>query len=89
MKVLDFDLQELHELEPFVKWAGLSTASISWMVRETSVLNTGEDWRVSEWQFDIRRRTHRLVGYLHNTLSSPGCPFDPTKRDANTGAKLA
>jgi len=63
VKILNFDLQELHELKPFIRWAGLSTAYISYMVRETSILNPGEDRRVSDPRFDIRHKAHGLVRY--------------------------
>lgn len=84
VNTLGFNVQEVHQLEPFIRWAGLSIGYISYMVSEAVTLNPGEDRRVSEQRFDIRRMAHGLIRYVITTL----CLRDPINQNhANVEAE--
>ncbi|KAK0726345.1 hypothetical protein B0T21DRAFT_371413 [Apiosordaria backusii] len=61
VKTLDFDMEEVHDLEPFFKWAGLTDRYLSNMVREVPCLGNGAKFPVSNPLFDIRRKAHELL----------------------------
>ncbi|KAK5657900.1 hypothetical protein OQA88_2449 [Cercophora sp. LCS_1] len=61
VKTLDFTMEEVHDLEPFIRWAGLPHRHLSRMVEELPDLGSGEKFRISEPRLDVRRKAHGLV----------------------------
>ena len=61
VKTLDFSMQEVHDLEPFIRWARLEDRYLSRMVREIPDLGFGEKFRVSDPRYELKRKAHGLV----------------------------
>lgn len=61
VKTLDFTLDEVHELEPFIEWARLQHRYLSRMVAYNPEVGPGEKFPVSDPRFDVRRKAHGLV----------------------------
>ncbi|KAK0648252.1 hypothetical protein B0T16DRAFT_407934 [Cercophora newfieldiana] len=61
VKTLDFSMQEVHELEPFIRWAGLQDRYLSRMVREIPDLGSGKKFRVSDPRYELKKKAHGLV----------------------------
>ncbi|KAK4177154.1 hypothetical protein QBC36DRAFT_327734 [Triangularia setosa] len=61
VKALDFDMEEVHDLEAFIEWAGLTGRYLSRMVREMPCLGDGPKVPVSNPLFDIRKKAHELL----------------------------
>lgn len=60
-KTLDFTMDEVHELRPFIRWAGLQHRYLSCMVEEIPDVGLGWKFPVSDPRFDVRRKAHGLV----------------------------
>lgn len=60
-KTLDFTMQEVHDLELFIRWADLQNRYLSQMVEEVPHLGSGDKFRVSEPRYDLRKKAHGLV----------------------------
>ncbi|KAK1761584.1 hypothetical protein QBC47DRAFT_409582 [Echria macrotheca] len=60
-KTLDFTMEEVHDLEPFISWAGLGNRYLSRMVEEVPDLGSGEKFRVSEPRYNLKKKAHALV----------------------------
>ncbi|KAK3315550.1 hypothetical protein B0H66DRAFT_628718 [Apodospora peruviana] len=61
VKMLDFTMKEVCDLNPFLEWAGLTNRYLSNIVKDCPVLDSGEKWSVSDPRFDIRRKAHGIV----------------------------
>jgi hypothetical protein len=61
VKTLDFTMEEVHDLELFIRWAGLGHRYLSRMVEEVPDLGSGEKFRVSEPRYDLKKKAHGLV----------------------------
>ncbi|KAK0742653.1 hypothetical protein B0T18DRAFT_168089 [Schizothecium vesticola] len=61
VKTLDFTMEEVHDLELFIRWAGLGHRYLSRMVEEMPDLGSGEKFRVSEPLYDLKKKAHGLV----------------------------
>lgn len=61
VKTLDFSMQEVHDLEPFIRWACLEDRYLSRMVQETPDLGFGEKFRVLDPRYELKRKAHGLV----------------------------
>ncbi|KAK0611985.1 hypothetical protein B0T14DRAFT_531382 [Immersiella caudata] len=61
VKTLDFTMEEVHELELFIRWAGLQNLYLSQMVEEVPDVGSGKKFRVSEPRYDLRYKAHGLV----------------------------
>ncbi|KAK4452224.1 hypothetical protein QBC34DRAFT_457252 [Podospora aff. communis PSN243] len=60
VKTLDFTMDEVHALEPFLKWMGLEHRYLSRMVEEMPALGSGKKVRVSEPRYNLRKKAHGL-----------------------------
>jgi hypothetical protein len=60
-KFLDFGLNEILELEPFLKWAGLEDRYLSCSVKEISTLCSDSNRQISNLHRDISRKSHGLL----------------------------
>ncbi|KAI1137757.1 hypothetical protein F5Y05DRAFT_386264 [Hypoxylon sp. FL0543] len=61
VKALDFNTNEVCQLRPFIKWAGLEHRYISRLVRETSGLNSGVKVPASDPMQDISKKAYALL----------------------------
>ncbi|KAK4199203.1 hypothetical protein QBC40DRAFT_266127 [Triangularia verruculosa] len=61
VKTLDFDMEEIHDLEAFIEWAGLTNRYLSKMVRELPYLGDGPKVPVSNPLIDIRKKAHGIL----------------------------
>jgi len=58
---LDFDLQELRRLEPFITWAGLGDRYLSTSVKEITSADRESTQPMSNPYREIRRKSHALL----------------------------
>lgn len=70
VKVLDFTTNEVCQLRPFIKWAGLEDRYLSRLVKETSVLNSGVKVPISDLTQDISKKAYGLLRIASN-FNSP------------------
>lgn len=68
VKVLDFTLQEIRQLEPFLSWTRLESRYLSRCMKETSRLGDGVKSPISQPHRDIRRKAHALLRYVLEKL---------------------
>ena len=61
VKTLDFTMEEAHDLDTFIKWAGLASRYLSRMVREVQDLGAGASFRVEEPRYDVGRKAHGIL----------------------------
>lgn len=64
IKLLDFTLNEVHELDPFLDWAKLKSRFLSNITKEISVVNPVSTCPVSNSTRNIKRKAHALTRYL-------------------------
>ncbi|KAI1467613.1 uncharacterized protein F4812DRAFT_471586 [Daldinia caldariorum] len=60
VKLLDFSVNEIVQLKPLIKWAGLEKRYLSKLVQETSVLDSGFKVPISDPREDIRKKSYGL-----------------------------
>ena len=60
-KFFDFSLNEILELEPFLKWVRLEDRYLSCSVKEFSSLCGGSNRQISNLDRDISRKSHGLL----------------------------
>ncbi|XXH01558.1 hypothetical protein Hte_007918 [Hypoxylon texense] len=58
--LLDFTVQEVCQLKPFIKWAGLEDCYLSRLVKETSTLHSSDKLPISDASQDVRRKAYGL-----------------------------
>ncbi|KAK3985427.1 hypothetical protein QBC44DRAFT_384907 [Cladorrhinum sp. PSN332] len=61
IKTLDFSMEEIHTLEPFLEWLGLTNRYLSKLVKETPDLGTGPQFRITEPRLNIKKKAHGLL----------------------------
>jgi hypothetical protein len=60
---LDFDVNEVIRLEPFLKWAGLDKRYLSSSVKETSTVRGDSDFTPAPPSWSIAQKAHGLPRY--------------------------
>lgn len=65
VRVLDFMLQEIRQLEPLFAWTRLESRYLSLCMKETSHLGEGVGTPISQSHRDIRRKAHALLRYVY------------------------
>lgn len=63
-KFLDFSLEEVSELRPFLEWAGLKERYVTRSVRESTSVRASEARPIFKPQREIRHRAHALLRYV-------------------------
>jgi len=64
IKILAFDLIEVHKLQPFLEWALLRRRCLSKVVREASVVDPDSAFPLSDQSRDISRKAQALTRYV-------------------------
>ena len=64
IKLLDFDLGEVHKLWPLLKWANLESRYLLLIVKEISVLEPGATYPISNPMWEVKSKAHALTRYL-------------------------
>lgn len=64
IKVLAFDLIEVHKLQPFLEWAQLGRRYLSNVVREASVVDPASAFPLSDPSRDISQKARALTRYV-------------------------
>lgn len=59
-KFLDFSLDEVRQLKPFLQWAGLEDRYLSATTKEVSALEGGSQGPISSPERDIKKKAHAL-----------------------------
>ena len=67
VRCLDFTLQEVCQLKPFISWAGLESRYISRCFEEVSTVLGGLQMPISEPDRDVRRKAYGLLRYVLRT----------------------
>lgn len=75
-KFLDFDLQELHTLQPFIRWAGLGDQYLSASVKEITSADRESTRPMSFPHREIRAKAHALLRIAVH-FSSPRTRLNP------------
>jgi hypothetical protein len=63
VRVLDFTLQEIRQLEPLLTWTDLESRYLSRRMKETSRLGNGVRAPISQPHRDLRRKAYALLRY--------------------------
>lgn len=66
VKFLDFSLEEVNELRPFIEWAGLESRYVTRCVRESTSVGASDARPISKPHREIRPRAHALLRYLYD-----------------------
>ena len=61
VKCLDFSLQDVCRLQPFIAWAGLEARYLSRCVEEFSRIESGIEMPISETRRDLKTKAHALL----------------------------
>lgn len=61
VEMLDFNLTQVRDFQPFLAWAGLEDRYLSRMVREVPVLVSDDKFGISDRRYDIKRKSHGLL----------------------------
>lgn len=69
VKCLDFSLQEVCRLKPFIVWAGLESSYLSRCVQEVSRVNGGMEWPLRDPKRDIKKKAYALLRYVLTILT--------------------
>lgn len=69
VKLLDFSLEEVCQLRPFIRWAGIEGRYLSRLVKETSTLNSTDKRPISDPYQDLKKKAYGLLRYCY--------PFSP------------
>jgi hypothetical protein len=64
VKVLAYDIIEVHKLQPFLAWARLRQRYMSKAVRESSVVDSNSAFPLSDPSRDIARKAQALTRYV-------------------------
>jgi len=64
VRVLDFTLQEIHQLKPLLAWLRLDSRYLSRCMKETSLLGDGLYARISQPYRDLRKKAYALLRYI-------------------------
>lgn len=67
VKFLDFSLEEVNELRPFLEWAGLENRYVTRSVRESTSVGASDARPISKPHREIRPRAHALLRYVYDT----------------------
>ncbi|KAK4641164.1 hypothetical protein QC761_609930 [Podospora bellae-mahoneyi] len=82
VRVLDFDMEEVHDLQAFIEWAGLTGRYLSKMVREVPCLGAGPKVPIGNPLFDIRKKAHEILSPRYQ--EGNGCKLYAQLRGAQT-----
>jgi hypothetical protein len=63
VRVLDFTLQEIRQLEPLLAWTRLESRYLSRLMKETSRLGDGVKAPISQPHRDLKRKAYALLRY--------------------------
>lgn len=63
VKILDFGLEEVHKLQPFLAWVKIEGRYLSRVVKEISVVESGVTYPLSDPKWEVKTKAHALVRY--------------------------
>ncbi|KAK4038181.1 hypothetical protein C8A01DRAFT_17707 [Parachaetomium inaequale] len=76
IKLLDYPLEEIRRLRPFLEWANLERRYLSACVKEIPSFSGGPSRRISTPNRDLKRKAHALLR-IAATFNSPRYRADP------------
>lgn len=88
VKFLDFNLGEVHKLEPFLSWAGLRGRFLSRLIREISVVEGYSAFPISDSSRDIAQKAQALTRYVAISTIRQVCQLTDTQSCCSS-AKLS
>lgn len=69
VKLLDFSLEEVCQLRPFIRWAGIEGRYLSRLVKETSTLNSTDKRPISDPYQDLKKKAYGLLRIAYHFRS--------------------